>query len=149
MTKYFYRFALFILKIYWFVFRPNTFGVECLIQHENKILFIQNTYGRSWWHFPGGGINKNETPEQAAIREVKEEVDIEIINPQIITERETTIDYKHDHVYIFATQVNSEYTKIAAAEIANATWFEVINLPPNISPVAHEALTVWQKNNQI
>lgn len=32
--------------------------------------------GQEWWCLPGGGIDKNETPEAAAIRELKEECNV-------------------------------------------------------------------------
>jgi 8-oxo-dGTP diphosphatase len=31
---------------------------------------------REWWCLPGGGIDKNETPEAAAVRELKEECNV-------------------------------------------------------------------------
>ena len=39
-----------------------------------KILLIKDSYGR--WALPKGKLEKNETPEQAAIREIKEETGI-------------------------------------------------------------------------
>jgi len=35
----------------------------------------------NFWEFPGGKIEQGETPEAAIIREVKEEVNIDVINP--------------------------------------------------------------------
>ena len=52
-----------------------------LIGNE-KILMVRQSYkGETIWTFPGGGIEPDESPEEAAIREVKEEVglDIEIV----------------------------------------------------------------------
>ena len=33
--------------------------------------------GREWYCSPGGGVEKNETPEQAALRELKEECNVD------------------------------------------------------------------------
>ena len=66
------------------------------IEKDKKILLIQEK-GQAWglWCFPGGHVEKNETPVQAVIREVKEEsgYNIKIIKkfkPLIIN----GIDYK-------------------------------------------------------
>jgi 8-oxo-dGTP diphosphatase len=50
---------------------------QCLIVRNNRILMTKHRYdGREWWCLPGGGIDKNETPETAAIRELKEECNV-------------------------------------------------------------------------
>lgn len=51
-----------------------------IIKNENKILATQRGYGefQGAWEFPGGKIEAGETPEEALIREVKEELDTEI-----------------------------------------------------------------------
>ncbi len=49
-----------------------------IIINENKILATQRGYGefKNGWEFPGGKIEKNETAEQALIREINEELDV-------------------------------------------------------------------------
>ena len=49
------------------------------IVNGDRILLVRQIYkGETFWTFPGGSIEQNETPEQAAIREVKEESGVDI-----------------------------------------------------------------------
>ena len=54
--------------------------VAAIIEDNNKIFATQRGYGdfKGGWEFPGGKIEKNETPEQALVREIKEELDTEV-----------------------------------------------------------------------
>ena len=54
--------------------------VAAIIQKENKILATKRGYGEfiNMWEFPGGKIESGETKEQTLVREIKEELDIEI-----------------------------------------------------------------------
>lgn len=50
-----------------------------LVDVDNRILLAQRPEGKSMaglWEFPGGKVEQNETPEEALIRELKEELDI-------------------------------------------------------------------------
>jgi 8-oxo-dGTP diphosphatase len=51
-----------------------------LIEQNGKILFVKRSRGelKGLWEFPGGKIEKGETPEMAVVREIKEELDLEI-----------------------------------------------------------------------
>ena len=56
--------------------------VACaLINEQGKVLINKRPKGRDYagyWEFPGGKIQENETPEQAIIREIEEEISIDI-----------------------------------------------------------------------
>ena len=51
-----------------------------VIFHEGKMYATQRGYGawRDYWEFPGGKIEPGETPEEALVREIREELDIGI-----------------------------------------------------------------------
>ncbi len=54
--------------------------VAAIIVEDNKIFATQRGYGdfKGGWEFPGGKIEVGESPKEALIREIKEELDTDI-----------------------------------------------------------------------
>lgn len=47
---------------------------QCIVVRDGKILLVKHCLnGDEWYCLPGGGIETGETPEQAALRELREE----------------------------------------------------------------------------
>lgn len=73
--------------------------VAAIIQIENKILATKRGYGEfiNMWEFPGGKIESGETKEQALVREIKEELNIEISVDKFAID----IEYQYPNFYLF------------------------------------------------
>uniref|UniRef100_UPI003FEEABA8 (deoxy)nucleoside triphosphate pyrophosphohydrolase n=1 Tax=Methanobrevibacter smithii TaxID=2173 RepID=UPI003FEEABA8 len=73
--------------------------VAAIIQKENKILATKRGYGEfiNMWEFPGGKIESGETKEQALVREIKEELNIEINVDKFAID----IEYQYPNFYLF------------------------------------------------
>ena len=68
-----------------------------LINEFDEILLSKrqkNKHLGGYWEFPGGKIEKNEAPEQALVREIKEELNIDINNKCIAPLSFSEFDYK-------------------------------------------------------
>ncbi len=61
-------------------------GVGAVILSEGKIALIKrgNEPSRGKWTIPGGLVELAESPEQAVIRETKEETGLDVDNPSLI-----------------------------------------------------------------
>ncbi len=54
------------------------------IRSEEGLLLVEQSYGSKYWSLPGGSVEANETIEQAAIREVKEETGLDVHLTRVI-----------------------------------------------------------------
>jgi diadenosine tetraphosphate (Ap4A) HIT family hydrolase/8-oxo-dGTP pyrophosphatase MutT (NUDIX family) len=69
---------------------PHLRGCGLIIENKEKKIFLQLRdnkpniwYPNTWCHF-GGGFEPGETPEQAIIREIKEEIDYDLTDPEYV-----------------------------------------------------------------
>ena len=129
IKKFFYKIIHPILKYYWFVFRPKTRGVKCLIENNGKFLLVKLNYAHHKWTIPGGGVKRGESFLGAAIRETKEETGIEIFEPIFIGSYTGIIEYKNDSVEVYLAHSHDIVYKIDPVEIKEAKWFSVNELP--------------------
>ena len=69
-----------------------------VIYKDHKIFATQRGYGafKDGWEFPGGKIEEGETPENALIREIREELDTEIS----VGEKITCVEYDYPKFHL-------------------------------------------------
>ena len=121
-------------KIYWFIFRPKTRGVKCIIKHQDKILFVKIGYAHKGWTLPGGGVGRKETWEQAVRREVLEEVGISVNEVTEVGQFTNNKEYKVDTVKCFLAEVSDEKYKIDNFEIVEGKWCKLNEAPEPHKP---------------
>ena len=72
--------------------------VAAIIKKEDKIFITRRSYGefQDMWEFPGGKIEVGETKEEALIREIKEELELDINNLEYLT----TVEYDYTSFHL-------------------------------------------------
>jgi 8-oxo-dGTP diphosphatase len=97
-----YALAYRLLRLWWRVRRPAHRGALVAVWHEGEILVLRSSY-RPGWSLPGGGIARGESPRQAAVREIAEEIGLAVA-PEALHEAqalELTWEHRSDHTTIF------------------------------------------------
>ena len=80
-------------------------GAAVIIETDKVAVIKRNRDGKEYYVFPGGGIENGESPEQAAIREVFEEVGVEIN----IIEHLGTVEFRGMQHYFLANIVGGTF----------------------------------------
>lgn len=72
--------------------------VAAIIIENDKVFATQRGYGefKDGWEFPGGKIELGETPEEAIVREIKEELDTEVEVIELLD----TVEYDYPNFHL-------------------------------------------------
>ncbi|MBI5300662.1 MAG: NUDIX hydrolase [Chloroflexi bacterium] len=94
------------------------------------------------WDLPGGGIEKNEDPAEAAVRETSEEVGYDIVAEKFVG------CYLHQSVYgrgdqltyAFRGRVVGGNAKHFGLEVTGLKWCDVTRLPRTLEPLHRQII---------
>lgn len=102
--------------------------VAAIIIKDNKIFVTQRGYGefKDKWEFPGGKIEENETPTNALIREIKEELDASISVNEFLCDVEYDYETFHLSMKCFICSLNNLHLELLEHE--NAKWVKLEEL---------------------
>lgn len=120
-------------------------GVAIIDQDKNKVLAGKRNADQvvgEMWEFPGGKIEKGETPQEAAKRELKEEFHDEVqIGPQL----GETVSYEYDFGIVkltvfFAKLLTNNFDLVAHSEVEwlSADEVQKLNWAPADAPLVKE-----------
>ncbi len=88
-----------------------------LIENEKVALIERHRAGLDYFVFPGGGMDEGETPEQAAVREAKEELGVEVVTKRMIA----VIHFgQSTQFYYLVERVGGEFGTGAGEEFTDA-----------------------------
>lgn len=129
-------------------YREKHVRVRVLVRNDDgELLLIRNWFGHQKWSLPGGGIRRNETPAEAAVREVHEETGIRLAIEDL--HELGTFPYPGDHrkymIACFRVDMPKRPPKLAhhrRLETLDISWFPIKTLPRDRSLVVDMAVAL-------
>lgn len=103
----------------------KTIEVVAAIIHQNPQIFAtQRGYGdfKGGWEFPGGKVEHGEAPEAALVREIREELAVEISVGELLTTVE--YDYPNFHLTMHCYLCRLTGGEITLLEHEAARWLD-------------------------
>ena len=127
-----YRMADRARRVWWLVRRPRRSSViVAAFDTDGRVLLARHSYGPPVWALPGGGIDRNEDPEHAAMREFREELRCELADLRLVTSVTEPDSGSEDERFLFVAHPAG--TPVPdRREIVEIGWFDPAALPENV-----------------
>ena len=102
--------------------------VAAIIIKDSQVFATQRGYGefQGWWEFPGGKMEAGESPQEALKREIREELDADVLVKELLDTVEW--DYPNFHLTMHCFICNLLSESLHLNEHEAATWLNLENL---------------------
>lgn len=144
-----YRLSLFLMRAAWTsrallarLRGQKVPGVRVVILSGDRAVLVRHWYAPFVWTLPGGGICENETPEAAAIREVREETGLIIDS---LLKLGTYPQGQGSETTVYVARTDAALSGLRNVEILESCYWPISALPKNLYPGALRWITKAQQ----
>lgn len=122
--------------------------VAAVIRKDGRIFATERGYGdwKDWWEFPGGKMEPGETPEEALVREIREELSAEITIDRFL--RTVEWDYPAFHLTLHCYLCSLKSDGLQLNEHEAARWLSADELSSvRWLPADEDLIACLRQNN--
>lgn len=124
-----YRVAHAARRQWWRIRRPHRRSVVvAAFDEHDRVLLVRHSYGPPAWSLPGGGMDRGEQPDEAARREIREELRCGLTDLAVIDVTEQRVAGSLELQHLFAARLAGEPTP-DMREIVAVTLADPDHLP--------------------
>jgi 8-oxo-dGTP pyrophosphatase MutT (NUDIX family) len=91
-----------------------------VLDPRKRVLLVRHTYGRLNWELPGGASELDETLEETAVRELREETGVDAVAEQLVG---IYYEAEHDaHHFVFRCHATSGEPSPSSEEVSDCRF---------------------------
>ena len=137
------------LRHRWRIWRGTPLSGATMVARnfDGQLLLIRHSYGPPGWCFPGGGVARGESAEQAAVRELEEETGCTAQGVASIGTLQETMSGSPHTAHVF-TCVTQDVPRIDRREVAEARFFPTHSLPEPLGTFTRARLDLWMRSEK-
>jgi len=119
-------------------------GVSVIVTNlGGDVLLLKHSYGPAVWSLPGGGLGKGEDPADAARREVREELGVELVRIEPVGILEEVLSGSPHTAHIY-TAVCDRRPEPDLREVTEARFFPSHSLPEPLGETTRTRIAAWR-----
>ena len=130
--------------------KPLVLVAACaMIDADGRVLICKRLHGKQlagMWEFPGGKVEKAETPEECLIRELKEELDVNVTRACLAPFVFTSHGYDSFHLLMPLYLCRRWDGFVSAREHEALAWVRPEKLSEYPMPPADVPLVAWLRD---
>jgi len=110
---------------------------------DGRLLLVRHSYGPNGWALPGGGLGRGEDPEDAARREIAEEVGCALEGVRVLEHVQETISGSPHTAWLIAARTRDR-PRPDRREILEARFFPTHSLPEPLTALTRTRIAAWR-----
>lgn len=119
-------------------------GVSVIVTNlSGDVLLLKHSYGPDVWSLPGGGLGRGEDPLEAARREVREELGLELPRIEAIGTLEEELSGSPHTAHLFAATCDRQ-PRPDGREVVLARFFPSHSLPEPLGRHTRARIAAWR-----
>ena len=111
---------------------------------EGRLLFVRLSYADAGWSFPGGGAERGESMDSAAVRELAEETGCAAERVRLVGCMEETVSGSPHTAYVYSC-LTEDLPRPDGREVVEARFFPLHSLPHPMTPRTQARLAFWRE----
>jgi len=127
------------------IYKNPSLTVDCIIEKDNKVLLISRKNYPFGYALPGGYVDYGESVEQAVIREMKEETNLEIVEPKLFGVYSDPARDPRSHTVSVVFYAKTSANPVAGDDAKDLGFFDLDNLP---EPIVFDHLKILKDYNE-
>ncbi|NMW32217.1 NUDIX domain-containing protein [Altererythrobacter sp. RZ02] len=133
------------VRHFWRVWRKQKIeGCTVIVTNpRGEVLLLRHSYGPKGWGLLGGGLDRNEAPEAAAFRELREEIGCEATVMTRLGTMAEEISGSPHIAHVFTTMIDAVPVP-DQREIVEAKFFPAHSLPEPLGVITRRRLDLWR-----